>query len=346
MIYGEFLVKCQKLEEHSKYDQRIFTVFLKHGGESRTVKHFHFTDWSDMKIPEFLDPILDFLEIVKNTSQKNVPNTIVHCSAGVGRTGTYITLDAMLDMAQAEGKVNVYKFVTEMRQRRFIVELASLKDTNKKTNETFLTEQFKKLEETSTTPSSSNVSEAKKMENRSRNRFSTILPVEEHRPFLMTNVGENYNNYINASFLNGYKKKRDFFIATQMPLKNTILDFWRLVWDYECSVIIMLNELDDKSQNIRTVMQMQCLGWPNNETVANSPELLLHCVHQLSQWCKESAIDRVLVHCMDGVGRTGVFCGLVAALDQAQAVNEVDIFQLISNMRSAQPLMIQNLVCT
>ncbi|XP_071811265.1 receptor-type tyrosine-protein phosphatase kappa-like [Apostichopus japonicus] len=416
MIYGEFLVKCQKLEEHSKYDQRILTVFLKHGGESRTVKHFHFTDWSDMKIPEFLDPILDFLEIVKNTSQKNVPNTIVHCSAGVGRTGTYITLDAMLDMAQAEGKVNVYKFVTEMRQRRFMsvqiqdqyqfvfdalvkhfcigrttmsvdsfrVELASLKDTNKKTNETFLTEQFKKLEETSTTPSSSDVSEAKKMENRSRNRFSTILPVEEHRPFLMTNVGENYNNYINASFLNGYKK-RDFFIATQMPLKNTILDFWRLVWDYECSVIIMLNELDDKdeqywpetspvtfspftivplssdvngsicvrkmevtntarqSQNIRTVMQMQCLGWPNNETVANSPELLLHCVHQLSQWCKESAIDRVLVHCMDGVGRTGVFCGLVAALDQAQAVNEVDIFQLISNMRSAQPLMIQNL---
>ncbi|PIK53419.1 putative receptor-type tyrosine-protein phosphatase T isoform X2 [Apostichopus japonicus] len=91
----------------------------KHGGESRTVKHFHFTDWGDMKIPEFLDPILAFLEIVRNnTSQKKVPNTIVHCSAGVGRTGTYITLDAMLDMAQAEGKVNVYKFVTEMRQRR------------------------------------------------------------------------------------------------------------------------------------------------------------------------------------------------------------------------------------
>ncbi|XP_071811267.1 receptor-type tyrosine-protein phosphatase T-like [Apostichopus japonicus] len=98
-----------------------------------------------------------------------------------------------------------------------------------------------------------------------------------------------------------------------------------------------------QSQNIRTVMQMQCLGWPNNETVANSPELLLHCIHQLSKWCKESAIDRVLVHCMNGVGRTGVFCGLVAALDQAQAVKEVDIFQLISNMRSAQPLMIQNL---
>ncbi|PIK53420.1 putative receptor-type tyrosine-protein phosphatase alpha-like [Apostichopus japonicus] len=174
----------------------------------------------------------------------------------------------------------------------------------------------------------------------------------------------------------------DFFVATQMPLKNTVLDFWNLVWDHECSVIIMLNELDDKSdqywpestsvtfspftikslstenrgticvrkieitnsalQKLRTVMQIQCLGWPNNETVSNSSELLLNCVHQLSQWRKERAVNRVLVHCMNGVGRTGVFCGLVSALDQAQAVKEVDIFQLISNMRSAQPLIIQN----
>ncbi|XP_071839785.1 receptor-type tyrosine-protein phosphatase kappa-like, partial [Apostichopus japonicus] len=276
MIYGEFFVTCQKLEEHSTYSKRTVTII--YGEESKIVKHLHFTDWRDMKVPEFVDPILEFLYTVRNESNQQKGPTIVHCSAGVGRTGTYITLDAMLDMAQAEGKVNVYKFVTEMRQRRimsvqiqeqyqfifdtlvkhfyigrttvsvdsFRMELASLKDTNKKTNETFLTEQFKKLEETSTTPISS-ACEAKKIENKSKNRFSTILPVEGNRPFLMTDVGEDCNDYINASFLNGYKKK-DFFVATQMPLKNTILDFWRLIWDYECSVIIMLNELDDKDE--------------------------------------------------------------------------------------------------
>ncbi|XP_071811279.1 uncharacterized protein [Apostichopus japonicus] len=413
-IYGDLLVKCEKLEEHFQYDYRMFTIALKHGGESRTVKHFHFTDWGDMKIPEFLDPILAFLEIVRNnTSQKKVPNTIVHCSAGVGRTGTYITLDAMLDMAQAKGKVNVYKFVTEMRQRRrqsvqvkeqyqfifdtlvknfcigrttmtvkaFGMALASLKRTNDETGETYLTEQFKKLEEISVTTSSSDMYAAKNMENKTQNQCSTFLPVEAHTPVLKTPVGERNSRYINASLMDGYKKL-DFFVATQMPLKNTILDFWNLVWDHECNVIIMLNELHDKSdqywpestsvtfspftikslsiehrgticvrkieitnsalQKLRTVMQIQCLGWPNNETVSNSSELLLNCVHQLSQWRKERAVNRVLAHCMDGVGRTGVFCGLVAALDQAQAVKEVDIFQLISNMRSAQPLMIQN----
>ncbi|XP_071811276.1 uncharacterized protein [Apostichopus japonicus] len=413
-IYGELLIKCEKLEEHFQYDYRIFTIALKHGRESRTVKHFHFTDWGDMKIPEFLDPILDFLKIVRHkTSQKKVPNTIVHCSAGVGRTGTYITLDAMLDMAQAEGKVNVYKFVTEMRQRRrqsvqvkeqyqfifdtlvknfcigrttmtvktFGMALASLKRTNDETGETYLTEQFKKLEEISVTTSASDMYAAKNMENKSQNQCSTFLPVEAHTPVLKTPVGERNSRYINASLMDGYKKM-DFFVATQMPLKNTVLDFWNLVWDHECSVIIMLNELDEKSdqywpestsvtfspftikslstenrgticvrkieitnsalQKLRTVMQIQCLGWPNNETVSNSSELLLNCVHQLSQWRKERAVNRVLVHCMNGVGRTGVFCGLVSALDQAQAVKEVDIFQLISNMRSAQPLIIQN----
>ncbi|PIK38614.1 reverse transcriptase-like protein [Apostichopus japonicus] len=178
---------CYKLSTFkSLLKTHFFTCSFKHGRESRTVKHFHFTDWGDMKIPEFLDPILDFLKIVRNnTSQKKVPNTIVHCSAGVGRTGTYITLDAMLDMAQAEGKVNVYKFVTEMRQRRaqsvqvkeqyqfifdtlvknfcigrttmtvksFGMALASLKRTNGETGETYLTEQFKiLLKLTSDTP--------------------------------------------------------------------------------------------------------------------------------------------------------------------------------------------------
>ncbi|PIK46839.1 putative receptor-type tyrosine-protein phosphatase T isoform X2 [Apostichopus japonicus] len=397
-IYGDLLVKCEKLEEHFQYDYRMFTIALKHGGESRTVKHFHFTDWGDMKIPEFLDPILAFLEIVRNnTSQKKVPNTIVHCSAGVGRTGTYITLDAMLDMAQAEGKVNVYKFVTEMRQRgdslykssqkhisqicnknslmgqnrsidtmsallvyineneeqyQFIFDtlvkkfcigrttlsvksfgmaLASLKRTNDETGETYLTEQFKKLEEISVTTSSSDMYAAKNMENKSQNQCSTFLPVEAHTPVLKTPVGERNSRYINASLMDGYKKM-DFFVATQMPLKNTVLDFWNLVWDHECSVIIMLNELDDKSDQY----------WPESTSVTFSPFTIksLSIEHRGTIVFAKLRLQTQL--CRDGVGRTGVFCGLVAALDQAQAVKEVDIFQLISNMRSAQPLMIQN----
>ena len=46
------------------------------------------------------------------------PPLLVHCSAGVGRTGTFITLDTMLQRMEKESDLNIYEFVTEMRKKR------------------------------------------------------------------------------------------------------------------------------------------------------------------------------------------------------------------------------------
>lgn len=92
----------------------------------------------------------------------------------------------------------------------------------------------------STLPESA-YSMAKISTNRKKNRYSNILPVDSEMPEIWDE--ENNPIYINAVFLPAYKSKRSF-IATQMPLKDTVVDFWRLLYEQQVSTIVMLNQLD------------------------------------------------------------------------------------------------------
>lgn len=52
-------------------------------------------------------------------------------------------------------------------------------------------------------------------------------------------------NRLNSCFIDSQSHKQPAaFIVTQHPLPNTVADFWRLVFDYNCSTIVMLNEMD------------------------------------------------------------------------------------------------------
>ncbi|KAJ8039739.1 Receptor-type tyrosine-protein phosphatase T [Holothuria leucospilota] len=417
VTHGNIVVTCADVKEYPTYTFRTLTVNLIGAKESRTVLHFHFTDWKDMKVPESPDPLMEFLQVVRQEPNPRIGPTVVHCSAGVGRTGTYIALDAMLDMAAAEKKVNIYQWIYQMRQRRvkmvqvpeqyqfifdalvkflvigntslqvdsFRLHLSDLKKTNPRTKQSYLHDQFKNLEMISIRPHPSQLQGAKKPENRNKNRFATVLPVDSCRPYLMTEAGGKSNMYINASFVNGFRR-RDMFLATQMPLENTILDFWRLVWDYNSNTIVMLNDMPHKSleqywpdsspvtfgpftiqllsrdehdgiviskleicntalqyQNFRTVLHLRCLGWPEQDLVPPSPGTLLHLISKLNTWQLENEDSPILVHCIDGIGRTGVFCALISAIDQAKAEQRVDILHIVHNMRNARSNMVQNL---
>ena len=83
---------------------------------------YHFTSWPDHGVPKFATSLISFIRRVQKGHNKDLGKPLmVHCSAGVGRTGTFITLDAMLERIKADKTVNVYEFVRNMRQRRVLM---------------------------------------------------------------------------------------------------------------------------------------------------------------------------------------------------------------------------------
>ncbi|XP_071116948.1 uncharacterized protein [Haliotis cracherodii] len=116
-IYGSISVQCAKEEVYETYTLRSMAIW-KEGTETRVIKQFHFTQWPDHGVPRDTTALLHFHKVVKDTALPLSGPLVVHCSAGVGRTGTFLALDYLLDQARSEGRVCVYNCVQHFRRTR------------------------------------------------------------------------------------------------------------------------------------------------------------------------------------------------------------------------------------
>uniref|UniRef100_A0A8C7I6C6 Receptor-type tyrosine-protein phosphatase alpha n=1 Tax=Oncorhynchus kisutch TaxID=8019 RepID=A0A8C7I6C6_ONCKI len=278
--YGNIRVSVEDMMVLVDYTIRKFCIQQVGdvGGKKpqRLVTQFHFTSWPDFGVPFTPIGMLKFLKKVKTCNPQYAGPIVVHCSAGVGRTGTFIVIDAMLDMMNTERKVDVFGFVTRIRAQRcqmvqtdmqyvfiFQAMLEHYLYGDTELEVTSLESHLAKLYAPSAAGCGGMEAEFKKLTsikiqndkmrtgnlpaNMKKNRVLQIIPYEFNRVIIPVKRGEENTDYVNASFIDGYRQK-DSYMASQGPLQHTIEDFWRMIWEWRSCSIVMLTELEERGQ--------------------------------------------------------------------------------------------------
>nr|KAG5705981.1 hypothetical protein BaRGS_010871 [Batillaria attramentaria] len=134
--FEEFIVYNNSIQEFNNYSETKLILHNTNTGESREITHLQFTSWPDYGVPPATG-FLDFLFHVRSTQEqatKNLgsswtghplgPPIVVHCSAGIGRTGTFITIDICLRRLEDIGTVDIPNTVRRIRsQRAFSIQM-------------------------------------------------------------------------------------------------------------------------------------------------------------------------------------------------------------------------------
>ncbi|XP_046857068.1 receptor-type tyrosine-protein phosphatase S-like isoform X1 [Xenia sp. Carnegie-2017] len=275
ITFGEIVVKTSKTEMFADYVIRY--LHMEKDGEGKKVTQFHFLSWPDNDAPRYPTKLLVFRQRFRVMHCTDSRPIVVHCSAGVGRTGTFIALDMCLRHVNDLNKqtVDIKETVKKLRNQRsnmvhtlqqytflheavleiFLcgvtevaaqdlrteIERLEQKELNKSLNGFEI--EFNTLCSVCPSFTAEECTTSQLPENLSKNRDINICPAENFRVYLPgRKAGEEC--YINATYVHGYSKAKAY-IATQTPLAHTINDFWKMAFENKTVVIVMLNTINE-----------------------------------------------------------------------------------------------------
>ncbi|XP_052279226.1 uncharacterized protein LOC127877412 isoform X4 [Dreissena polymorpha] len=265
-------------EEFTDYTVRKFKLSHKDKPSvSRVVTHFHYTAWPDKDVPASTSSLLHFWRRIRAHDPDKKQPWVVHCSAGVGRTGTFIAMDILIDEGQARQTVDIYACVTKLRQQRvnmvqtagqykflhrLMVEYLTLRSQFVSNNE------FANYQNTLLQVDQKQNKTGLFLQYETEASYHTLelpganIKGDEGDPYSVANMPENAkknrfnailpnnryramltvpvdgrNDFINAVFMPSYKVDNKY-ILTQKPLSNTVVDCWRLIESRDISLVV------------------------------------------------------------------------------------------------------------
>ncbi|XP_052793847.1 receptor-type tyrosine-protein phosphatase alpha-like [Mya arenaria] len=293
--YGGITISYINTKEFPDYNIRTWEA-VQTGSKPRRIRQFHFKTWPDKDVPDSAWCLVDFWKSVDTNCSANGSPIIVHCSAGVGRTGTFIALDNLIYQAKEEKCVRPLQMVQTLRRQRVnmvqtkeqyvylheAVAEALLIGTHHVYSKQFdsfykhmvtkepgsprtrVEEQFDLIE--------NGITEETVQESGHEygNMESLQSEIDAYRPKLK-NRGSNIVQRLGTIFLPNYANKNTFLMGMS-PTENTLEEFWSLIEEQHITTVIMVT-----SQSNAAYKTCQYLGSSDGRQIG---KFKVNCIHE------------------------------------------------------------------
>ncbi|CAG2232084.1 PTPRT [Mytilus edulis] len=371
LVVNNFIVTMKEEIEQTVYVYRSLTVLNKNINcamcrsydintsclildcTRKKIHHFHFTQWPDHGVPDSIKLVKFYRKVRSQKCNQHGP-MLVHCSAGIGRTGTFIAIDALYENGKKVGHVNIMEYIEMARKDRInmvqtheqyetvfeaLLELFTVPETaipkngfcqyildheqaTLPRNQDLYKSQFQRLEALRPVYPPSAFTAATSKENISKNSANKIFPHDNYRPYLMS-YGKTRNDYINA------------VIIPNAPLwleRREVLEFeqFSILQEDASDTEELQLTLHHKKKDQRTITVFSASKL-NVASVTKLPSsILLGLLKKVKDcWKKDKGSITVV--------SSGLFVALYLALEKMEIDDEVDVFQLVRAMQVRRP---------
>ncbi|XP_071088253.1 receptor-type tyrosine-protein phosphatase epsilon-like isoform X3 [Haliotis cracherodii] len=229
--FGDVMVTMVSETRLSNYTITKLHVESEKECKKRDVHHLNFTSWPDHGVPDTA-ALLDFMWRTETISGQHTEPIVVHCSAGIGRTGTYIAIESLVEQAKSEGVVDVVSFVSNMRgQRKNMIQT--------KEQYLFVYQAVARAVTEGDTSLDAGVLRQMDLDDVSVNFGNRTI--QQHLEALR-NVQQRNTEGVNVRSVHSYTKRNGFFIMTSHPDEEEV---WNQVYnsDSHCLLTFAVGDL-------------------------------------------------------------------------------------------------------